>query len=175
MGHIEVAVDGGVLSARSDGSGEPVMVVQTALSVDELVPVMRLLREREGSTAALEEVMTMLSGRDWRSRQEALVPGSVARLERDADAFFLRDIPALLGWQYGADDATRVSAPVLYVGGTDSGSWFQQTKAWVRALFPGMSCVMINSAGHDLALTHPTELASAITAFIAAQDDRPEA
>jgi len=38
-----------------------------------------------------------------------------------------------------------------------------------------MSCVMINSAGHDLALTHPTELASAITAFIAAHDDRPEA
>ena len=43
MGHIEAAVGGGVLSARSDGSGEPVMVVQTALSVDELVPVMRLL------------------------------------------------------------------------------------------------------------------------------------
>lgn len=272
MGHIEVAVDGGVLSARSDGSGEPVMVVQTALSVDELVPVMRLLgeryrvitfdrrgyggsaatsgpasiegdamdclailseldavpahvigasysaavaltlasaapsavrtltvaeppprhvpdsadflavnrhllhtHEREGSTTALEEVMTMLSGRDWRSRREALVPGSVARLERDADAFFLRDIPALLGWQYGADDATRVSAPVLYVGGTDSGSWFQQTRAWVQSLFPKARSVMVDGAGHDVALTHPAELASAITAFIAAHDDRPEA
>lgn len=117
----------------------------------------------------------MLSGRDWRSRQEALVPGSVARLERDADAFFLRDIPALLGWQYGADDAARVSAPVLYVGGTDSGSWFQQTRTWMHALFPGMSTVMIDGAGHDLALTHPTELASAITKFIAAHDDRPKA
>ena len=272
MGHIEVAVDGGVLSARSDGSGEPFMVVQTALSVDELVPVMRLLRhryrvitfdrrgyggiaatpgpaaididaadclailteadavpahvigasysaavaltlasaapsavrtltvveppprhvpdsadflaanrhplhthEREGGAVALEEVMTMLSGSDWRSRQEALIPGSVARFERDADAFFLRDIPALLGWQYGADDAARVAAPVLFVGGTDSGSWFRQTRTWVQSLLPQARSVMIDGAGHDLAVTHPTELASAITEFIAAHDDRPEA
>jgi pimeloyl-ACP methyl ester carboxylesterase len=112
----------------------------------------------------------MLSGSDWRSRQQALIPGSVARLERDADTFFLRDIPALLGWQYGADDAARVAAPVLYVGGTDSGSWFRQTRAWVQSLFPEARSVMIDRAGHDLALTHPTELASAITDFIAAAD-----
>lgn len=262
--HLEVAVDGGVLSASSEGSGDPVIVVQTALSVDELVPAIRLLRdryrvitfdrrgyggsaatpgpasigsdasdclavmtkmdavpahvigvsysaavalavasaapgavrtltvveppprhvpdaaafvdasrhllltyERAGGAAALEEVMTMLSGSDWRSRQEALMPGSVARIERDADAFFLRDIPALLRWEYGADDAARVSAPVLYVGGIDSGPWFRQTRAWVAALFPGMRCVMVDGAGHDLALTHPTHLATAISDFIA--------
>lgn len=255
-----------MLSARVEGSGEPVIVVQTALSVDELVPLMRLLRdrycvitydrrgyagsaatrgpasvdtdagdclailtaldvvpahvigvsysaaialnlasaapsavrtltlveppprhvpdsagflaanrqllrtyEREGVAAALEAFMTMLVGPDWRSRQEALMPGSVARIERDAGAFFVRDIPALLSWEYGADDAARVSVPVLYVGGTDSGSWFQQTRAWVGSISPGMSSVMIDGAAHDLALTHPAQLATAITNFIAAQ------
>lgn len=43
-----VPVAGGLLAASAEGSGDPVLVVQTALSVDELVPFMRqdLLRNR---------------------------------------------------------------------------------------------------------------------------------
>jgi len=62
-----------------------------------------------------------------------------------------------------------VSAPVLYVGGTDSGPWFRQTQAWVSALFPAAKSITIEGAGHDLALTHPYELATAVARFLAAQ------
>ncbi len=122
--------------------------------------------EREGVAAALEAFMTMLVGPDWRPRQEAMASGSVARIERDADAFFSRDIPALVAWEYGPDDADRVAAPVLYVGGTDSGPWFRQTQAWVTGLFPEAHSVTIEGAGHDLALTHPHQLAIAVTQFL---------
>lgn len=132
------------------------------------------LYQREGVTVALEAIMTMLVGSGWRPRQEALAPGSVARMERDADAFFSRDIPALVSWTYGPDQAARVTVPVLYVGGTESGPWFRQTQAWVSTLFPAAQNVTIEGAGHDLALTHPRELATAIARFLAATSCVPD-
>jgi len=93
----------------------------------------------------------------------------VARIERDADAFFSRDIPALVSWTYGPDQAARVTVPVLYVGGTESGPWFRQTQAWMSALFPAARSVTIEGAGHDLALTHPRELATAVARFLDAR------
>lgn len=263
-----VPVAGGVLAASAEGSGDAVLVVQTALCVDELVPLMHqdLLRDRyrlitfdrrgygssapvagaasidtdardclavldaldvgpahvigvsysaavalelatrgpaavrsltiveppprhvpaapefvaasrqllalyhrEGVTVALEAFMTMLVGPGWRPRQEALAPGSVARIERDADAFFSRDIPALVSWAYGPDQAARVTVPVLYVGGSESGPWFRQTQAWMSALFPAARNVTVEGAGHDLGLTHPRDLATAVAGFLDAQ------
>lgn len=263
-----VPVAGGMLAASVRGSGDAVLVVQTALSVDELVPLMRQdllhdryrvitfdrrgygssapagdaasidtdaqdclavlgaleaapahvigvsysaavalglaglapaavrsltiveppprhvpaspeflaaiqqlldLHQRQGITVALEAFMSMLGGSGWRPRQEALAPGSVARIERDADAFFSRDIPALVSWEYGPDQAAQVTVPVLYVGGTESGPWFRQTQAWVSTLFPATQSVTIEGAGHDLALTHPRELAIVIARFLDAQ------
>lgn len=128
------------------------------------------IHQREGVTAALDAFMSMLVGPDWRARQEALAPGSVARIERDADAFFSRDIPALVSWAYSPDQAAQVTAPVLYVGGTDSGPWFRQTQAWVSALFPAARSITIQGAGHDLALTHPQELATAVAGFLQAHE-----
>ena len=269
MTRVWVPVAGGTLAATVEGSGDGVLVVQTALSVDELVPLMGqdLLRDRhrvitfdrrwygssttaggaasisvdaadcltvltaldalpahvigvsysaavalelggqapngvrsltlveppprhvaaapeflaasrrlldlhrrEGAAAALEAFMTLLVGPDWRPRHEALQPGSVARIERDADAFFSRDIPDLISWEYNPDQAARVTVPVLYVGGTESGPWFRQTRAWVSALFPAARSVAIEGAGHDVALTHPRALASAVARFLETQE-----
>ncbi|MHA6525044.1 alpha/beta fold hydrolase [Tessaracoccus sp. G1721] len=261
-----VPVAGGVLAAGVEGSGDAVLVVQTALSVDELVPLIRRLgdryrvitfdrrgygssagvggaasvdtdaqdclavlgaledgpvhvvgvsysaavalglaelapaavrsltlveppprhvpasaeflaatrhlmglHQRQGVAVALDAFMGMLVGPDWRPRQEVLAPGSVARIERDADAFFSRDIPALVSWAYGPEQAARVNVPVLYVGGTESGPWFRQTQAWVSDLFPAAQSVTIEGAGHDLALTHPGELANVVARFLDTQ------
>ena len=266
MGRGEIRVDGAALATRDSGVGQPILVVQTALSVDETVLLTRqsALRDRyrvvtfdrrgyaasataeptgsveadardclavlaglnavpahvigvsysaavalelaaaapsavgsltiveppprhvpssaeflaanrelldlwrvKGLSVALDSFMGRLAGPAWRQDQESLAPGSVARIERDAPAFFSGDIPALLSWEYGPDKADQVTAPVLYVGGGDSGPWFQQTAVWASSLFPGLTRVTIPGAGHDLALTHPTELADTIQSFLA--------
>lgn len=120
----------------------------------------------QGVDAALDSLMTRLVGPSWRSFQESVAPGSVARMRRDAPAFFTGDIPALLSWEYGPEKASRVAAPVLYVGGSDSGSWFQQGRAWASSLFPDLTSITIQGARHDLALTHATELADAVARFL---------
>ena len=265
MERTEVSVDGGVLAARAAGDGEPVLIIQTALSVDELESLslhhqirdryrvitldrrgyagsnaieaagsietdaddcLRVMRamdavpahvvgvsysaavalplaatapkavrtvtvveppprhvlasdeflvaneqllstyRADGAAAALDAFMTVVIGPDCRARQELLAPGSEARSERDADAFFTRDIPAPLAWEYGPEQAGQVAAPIMYVGGSESGSWFRQTREWVAGLFPNAASVTIDGAGHDLALTHPEELATAIARFL---------
>lgn len=266
MLHTTVDVEEGVLAATVDGSGETLLVVQTALSVDDLVPLMsqpvlqgyRLITfnrrgygdsrkvpweatiaqdardclavltaldalpahvlgasfsaavamelaasapsavrtltvvepppvltpagpqfwaanaglveayERDGAEAAVEAFMRNLSGPGWRASLEQLVPGYAERMLRDAATFFRRDIPALASWHYGNEQASRVVAPVLYVGGTISEPWFLQTRAWVESLFRNVTSRMIDGAGHDLPLTHPQALAETVAEFLAA-------
>jgi hypothetical protein len=55
---------------------------------------------------------------------ELHVPDAVASVEHDANTFFATDLPALLAWRIGAEDARRITQPVLYVGGTANGHWF---------------------------------------------------
>lgn len=93
----------------------------------------------------------------------------MARIERDAHAFLARDIPALIAWEYSREKADMVSAPVLFVGGSDTGAPFRQTPAWASSLFPHLTAVTIPGAGHDLALTHTRELAAEMARFLAGQ------
>jgi pimeloyl-ACP methyl ester carboxylesterase len=86
------------------------------------------IRRAAGVGAALDQFLTMLVGPQWRTEVERGLPGSVAQMERDAATFFDTDIPALLEWQFTPADAGRITAPVLYVGGADSGPLFAEVK-----------------------------------------------
>lgn len=119
-----------------------------------------------GPIAALEEFMTMLDGPDWRAEAERTLTGSVAQMERDATTFFATDLPALLTWDFGADEAARIGAPALYVGGTDSGPWFAEVRELILDWLPQAEDTLIPGAGHLLALTHPAEVAKAVVGFL---------
>lgn len=93
--------------------------VHTSLGPEFRAANERLVRIRHdrGVSAALEEFAAVLFGSDWRSFVEERLPGAVAQIERDAITFFDRDIPALLGWDFGPSEASRIDCPVLYIGG----------------------------------------------------------
>lgn len=93
------------------------------------------------------------------------LPGAAAGAERDAATFFYVDVPALLQWRFGPDDAARIACPVLHVGGTDSGPWFAEVRRQVLTWLPRAEDVMIGGAGHGLALTHTAEVAEALVQF----------
>ena len=130
--------------------------------------IARLLESRRsaGAAAALDEFMTLLMGQHWRSQMERDLPGSVTQIERDAATFFDIDIPALLTWNYTAADAALISAPVLYVGGTDSGRWFAEVRELLLSWLPQAEDVLIAGADHGLALSHPEAIASSLAAFV---------
>lgn len=123
-------------------------------------------RREAGADAALEEFMTKLVGPGWRREIEQHLPGSAEQMQRDADTFFDVDIPALLAWSFDRDDAARIRCPVLHVGGTESGPWFTEVRAVILRWFPEAEDVIVSGADHSLAVTHPAEIAGALSAFL---------
>jgi pimeloyl-ACP methyl ester carboxylesterase len=109
--------------------------------------------------------MARVAGPRWRLETERLLPGAVAGMERDAPTFFATDLPALQGWRV-EQETGRVTQPVLYVGGTRSGPWFDEVRALLLAQLPRVRDVMVPGADHALALTHPGHVATAMASFL---------
>jgi pimeloyl-ACP methyl ester carboxylesterase len=125
------------------------------------------VHEERGSSAALDELQSMLVGPGWREVQERIRPGSVAAMERDAVTFLTSDVPALLSWAFGPGDARRITCPVLHVGGGASGPWFAEVREWVLALLPQAEDAVVEGAGHVLAATHTEEVTEIVAGFLA--------
>ncbi len=185
-----IAVPGGSLEVFEHGSGEPVVFIQTALTADELLPVAteppldgyrRIVFHRRGyaGSSAVEgpgsiarevadcaAVLRALGVE--RSHVVGLsFSGAIAlQLATDAGTFFDVDLPALLAWEFTAADAARIGCPVLYIGGTDSGPWFAEVRELLLDWFPHAEDVLMEGADHSLALTHATEIADALAAFL---------
>lgn len=124
------------------------------------------LRLQEGSAAALDEFLTLLIGPDWQQVADAHLPGSSAQMRRDSVTFFDADLPALLDWKFDREDASRITCPVLYVGGTNSGAWFADVRELMLSWLPHGEDVAIGGADHSLALTHAAQIAEALLAFL---------
>lgn len=138
-------------------------------AAQELVAV----RRAHGTDVALDRFMSGLVDPDWEEAMEELLPGSVQQVRADAATFFDVDVPALLRWHFSPVEATRVTCPVLHIGGSESGPWFALVREQVCQWFPRARSVVIDGAGHDLALTHVGPVAAAIRAFLSEVGGRP--
>jgi pimeloyl-ACP methyl ester carboxylesterase len=130
---------------------------------DELVET----RRERGPDAALDAILSKAIGPDWREATEDHLPGASAQMARDAGTFFDVDLPALLAWEFSADDARRIGCPVLHVWGSDTAQWFVEVRALVLDWIPHAEDVVIDGADHGLALSHAPEVAEALAAFLA--------
>lgn len=119
-----------------------------------------------GAVPALDHFLGRVMGPGWRADLDRHLPGGPAGAERDAETLFGTDLPALRAWRFAAEDADRITAPVLYVGGTESGPWFAQVHQEVLRRLPQAQDVVIAGADHSLPITHPAEVAAAVEAFL---------
>lgn len=123
-------------------------------------------RREQGLEAALDEFLTIVIGPDWQQDAEDALPGSSAQMRQDVATFFDTDLPALLTWRFGPDDAARTECPVLYVGGSESGPWFAEVHELILGWIPHAEDIIIDGAGHSLALTRAPCIANALPAFL---------
>lgn len=123
-------------------------------------------RQTRGHQAALDEFLTLLIGPTWEQVTERWLPGSARQMRQDARTFFDTDLPALLAWRFGHGDASRIRCPVLYVGGTDSGTWFAEVRELMRAWLAEMEDITIEGADHSLAVTHATGISEVLATFL---------
>jgi pimeloyl-ACP methyl ester carboxylesterase len=90
----------------------------------------------------------------------------ISKVERDTATFIETDMPALLSWRFGPGAARRLDQPTLYVGGSESGPWWDEVHALIRDWLPQTEDVIIDGADHSLATTHPEQIAEPIAAFL---------
>lgn len=123
------------------------------------------VRRARGPGAALEEFLTLVIGPNWRTAVEHHLPGAAEQMQRDTTTFFDTDLPALLSWRFDAEDARRITCPVLQVSGSDSGPWFAEVRDLILTWLPQTDDVLITGADHSLALTHTPQVADALADF----------
>jgi Resolvase, N terminal domain len=87
-----------------------------------------------GPVAGLDRFLTRVVGPDWRAVMERALPGAAEQMEQDTGTFFATDIPALLAWTFGAEDARRITQAVLHIGGSESGQFFAALAEFERDL-----------------------------------------
>lgn len=120
--------------------------------------------------AALATFMSAVSGLSWdrcRALLDERVPGAVEQSITDADTFFGVELPALTAWTFGADEAARVSQPVLSIVGSDTEPLWIDIAARLRSWLPNVEECIIPGAGHLLHIQRSEPVAACLAAFFA--------
>jgi pimeloyl-ACP methyl ester carboxylesterase len=133
--------------------------------------------------AALATFMTAASGLTWETCRALLderIPGAVAQTIADADTFFGAELPALGAWTFGAEQAARVSQPVLSVVGRETQPLWVEIAHRLRSWFGQVEECTIEGAGHLLHVQRSAPVAACLAAFfgrhaLAAQSALPAA
>ena len=119
---------------------------------------------------ALAIFMSVVSGLEW-TRGSALleeaVPGAVQQAVADADTFFEVELPALIEWTFGREQAAAIHQPVLSVVGSETQPVWVEVAEFLRSALPKVDECTIDGAGHLLQIQRPEPVARAMAEFLA--------
>ena len=104
-----------------------------------------------------------IGGPDWQAEVERTVPGGPEQAMRDASRLFVVEFPALARWAFDAEEAGRVSVPILYMRGENGFPRGQNIDTW----WPEREITEVPEAGHMFPAQDPRATASGIADFIA--------
>lgn len=172
-------------------SGGGVMAVQLALQAPERVHSLVLLEPAifppDAASAFLERAAPVLEaygsgnrrqaldlwmelvsvGSDWRSEVERSVPGAAKQAEKDCAAFFETEVPAFPSWSFGAEQAAKLSQPVLYAVGSQSGPLYEAAAQYFETLVPQTERVELPGVDHAMLTSAPRLVAETAARFLA--------
>lgn len=162
------------LALESPGCVHSLALLEPAMSVGESGPAYRaalqtnLRRYREvGAEASVGEFLRA-RWPEYDAEIEAVLPGGHAQAVRDAGAWYEHDLPGLLAWSFGEEEARRLRAPVLSVLGERSNALsprFGETHATLLTWLAGSDGFVVPGATHLMTIDRPAPLAAALAAF----------
>lgn len=149
-------------------------LLEPALMVGDSAPGYRASLEeacqRSREQGAAEALDDGLEARwpGYKDPLEARVPGAFDQAVRDAEAAFEHELPGLLTWSFGQEEARRIDPPTLSVlGGWSEELWdrFGQTHEALLAWLPDVEGVVLPGVAHFPQVEDPEGLADALTSF----------
>jgi pimeloyl-ACP methyl ester carboxylesterase len=97
--------------------------------------------------------LSLASGLPWadcRATIENGTPGAVVQAVKDADTLFGVELPALTQWEFGAEQAARLSQPVLSVLGAETEPLWVEVDQFLRSALPHVRSCTVSGVGHLL-------------------------
>jgi pimeloyl-ACP methyl ester carboxylesterase len=131
-----------------------------------LSPLVAMYRSGD-PRGALAAFMGIVGGPDWRTEVARTVPGGPEQGEKDVATFFEVEVPALQAWSFEEDKASRISQPVLYIIGSESGPLFERPKQFFQSLVPQTEEVVLPGLNHLLQMRNSSLVAAPIADFLA--------
>jgi pimeloyl-ACP methyl ester carboxylesterase len=115
--------------------------------------------DKEGAMSTFSQ---MSYGPEWRTLASR-VPGGPDQVMRDADTVFTTEVPAMVYWGFGKEQAARITQPIVYVtGGAGRGASLTQLQEWI----PRLESVVVPNVTHAMLMQDPPAVAAAIAAFL---------
>ncbi len=148
----------------------PIMPPPLAAAVPEmLVPIMEAYRSGD-VPGAVDLFMNMVAPEpDWRSELAKTLPAGPEQADRDAPVTFDEHLPQITEWVLDGDRASRLSPPVVYVWGSESGPMIEAGRDHFLALVPKALSVELSGVDHSMNTSDPGLVAGAVAEFLARQ------
>jgi 3-oxoadipate enol-lactonase len=140
---------------------------QTALQATFVEEVARPALERYAAGdvgEALDIWLTGVCGPGYLPVLEAAVPDALESARGCADSFFGEELPAVMRWSFGPDDARRITQPALAVLGTRSQPTFRERRDLLLSWLPAAEPFDLD-ATHLLCVENPRDMAAGLAAF----------
>jgi pimeloyl-ACP methyl ester carboxylesterase len=147
---------------------EPPLAVPSAEAFFANLPPIAGMYESGDRPGAIETFSVLVMGEGCAEAIDRnLAPGWFEQAVSDSDTFFQVEVPALGEWTFGADDASRITQPVLSVVGENSAQFFREGHELLQQLFPQAETFVLPGATHALQMQNPRPLAEALAGFLA--------
>jgi pimeloyl-ACP methyl ester carboxylesterase len=119
---------------------------------------------------AMDGFLRVAIGPAYRSFLDELIPGGYAQALADTDRFFAVELPSVGAWRFTAENARRISQPVLAVFGSESAKdWvgWPEVQARVQEWMPHAELFVLAGSNHALQQRDPRGIATAMANFFA--------
>lgn len=123
-------------------------------------------RYQSGDVVGAYESLFEPTGLDWRAAAEAAGPGVVDQGFQDAATFVEGEASALIGWEFGAEQAATIDSPVLSWTTTSQNPVNPAVRAFLGELFPHCEEVVLDGGDHFSVTTDPAAVAEPIAEFV---------
>jgi len=132
-----------------------------------LAPAMEAYRSGDVA-GAVDAFMNLVAPEpDWRTELAKTLPAGPEHADRDAPFTFDVELPQFAGWVFDGDRASRLSPPVLYVFGSESGPLIESLKDHFLSLVPKAESLRLPGLDHSMTTKGAGLVWEAVAEFLA--------
>jgi len=124
------------------------------------------LYESGNKAGAIDGFGQEVAGTDYRVVcDQTMPPGYFERWVADADTLFQFDFAALQSWTFTAEDATRITQPVINMSGAGSKAYFREIYETIQTWLPNAENFIVPNSTHCMLQMNPKAVAERLASF----------